>query len=721
MRFLRRVRVRPVQQMEAAECGVACLTMVLSYHGHAAPLADVRQACGTSRDGNSALDLLKGARQRGLQGRGVKVSLAGLALLRRPAILHWDLNHFVVLEAIGKRGARIVDPASGRRSVTREELDRQFSGIALELRPGVGFVRLRPSSLSLSRYRTALVRAWKTLAFVVLANVTGQLLALTFPAASQILIDHVISPRRSDWLLPVLAVIALGALSQIVLVVLQGSSQALLSSTLGWGLTTELGSHLLRLPLPFLDSRSHGDLLGRVHVQSALQAILSRIAQSGFDLVLVVLLGGLMLAYDLRLGTLAFALMALRIVVMRILRAPAENRFAAELAAGGRVQAVLVEATTSPELIKGLGVEARMVERYRQRTTERAVYGISSAKLQAGVGISLQVLGGLMEAIVLWYGGGRVMEGEMTVGEFAGFLALRSLVAAPLDGLVNLFESWVQLRGAFERSDDVLSVPVAPPGTVVGSPVFGRIELRGVGFRYGSGGPWVLRKVDLVINPGERVTLIGPSGHGKSTLGRLIAGLLEPTEGEVLLDGVPIAQYEPSSLAAEFGVVLQDPLIWAGTVKESLSLRVPDASLAALEQAARRACFAEVVQRLNGGYDAHLLSGGTNLSGGERQRLALAQALVGTPRVLLLDEATSALDPDTERRVLDQLDALPATIVSIAHKESVIRRAQRVVAVTDGAVAELQPVRATVMTTTHHPVGQPYVGGGAELVSGSAG
>jgi ABC-type bacteriocin/lantibiotic exporter with double-glycine peptidase domain len=691
------VRIPLVQQMEAAECGVACLTMVLRHYGHHATLSEVREMCGTSRDGNSAFELVEGARRFGLQARGLSLDLERLARLRVPAILHWDLNHFVVVEALGPGGgARLVDPASGRRRVTAEELDRSFSGVALELVPGPAFIRRSAPALSWRRYVAVLSKAKKTLAIVLVANVAAQGFALLFPAASQLLIDRVIVPKREEWLPPILGVLTAGALLQIALTRVQGLTQGLLDRALNVELTAELGRRLLLAPLPFLSRRSHGDLLNRVRLQASLQELLARAAQALFDLVFVALLAALMLAYDTRLGLIALALLSARLLVAARVRQRGEARAASELAARAREQGVLAEATAAPELVRGLSLERRLIERYASAVEARAAQGVLAQRLQRGLAASLYALGGLMEALILWYGGSRVLAGEMTVGVFAGFLGVRSLIEAPLQAILGLFDSSAVFRGAFERSDDVLAVPAVQRGERSALRVTGRIEAKDLGFRYGSGGEWVLRHVSFCVEPGEHVVILGRSGEGKSTLLKLLAGLLDPTEGRVELDGLSIAEYEPTSLAQHLGVVLQDPLVLAGSVRDSLALRVPDAALPMLQTAAELACFQEVVDRLQGGYEAPLAPAGSNLSGGERQRLALAQALAGAPNVLVLDEATSALDPGTEARVLDNLSRLPASIVSVAHRPSVAGRAGRLLWLEDGAVREIRPQALSV-------------------------
>ncbi|HET8933144.1 MAG TPA: cysteine peptidase family C39 domain-containing protein [Polyangiales bacterium] len=690
MRLLPRLRVRvtPVQQLESAECGVACLTMVASYFGCWAPLAEVRQICGTSRDGNSALTLVQGARTLGMTARGLKIQLDQLHTLKRPAILHWDLNHFVVLEAVHKRGATIVDPATGRRFVSSEQLDRSLTGVVLEMKPGPGFRRRKRRSLSYERYRAALMSSKGTLLYVLLGNLTSQILALTFPASSQFFIDHVISPGRKEWILPVLCVMLLGGVGQVTLAALQRKSQAMLHAALGFKLTTELGRRLLTLPLPFLDSRSKGDLINRVQLQDALQALIARAAQGVFDLLLLSLLCALMLAYHQELGLLAISLMVVRVFVIRRVRAVAEHNFGAELAARGRAQAAFMEATASPEMIKGLGLEAHVWARYEQRTIDRAGFTIRSQLLEKRLQAGLSVLSGLMEACVLWYGGQFVIRGEMSVGVFAGFLAIRQLLDAPLNALVGLFESLFELRGAFERSDEVFNVEPDKFGDRDASYISGAFELRDVGFRYGSGGSWTLRHVNLRIEPGEQVVIVGASGQGKSTLAKLLCGVLRPTEGEVLLDGVPVTSYASDSLALQLGVVLQEPLILAGSVEDAVRMRLPQANRSMIVRALQLALFQPVLARMPAGTASPVALGGTNLAGGERQRLALAQALVGDPRVLLLDEATSALDPATEAHILDNLSSLRATVISIAHKQSVISRARRVITVAAGGVRD---------------------------------
>ncbi len=691
--MLRSRRVNIVQQMETSECGLACLAMVLDFYGHCRTLTELRELCGSSRDGHTARELLQTARQLGLGGRGVATSLEGLDGLRKPAVLHWCFNHFVVLESLRHGKATIVDPAAGRRTVSPEELDRSFSGVALELFPTQKLERRRRRALSLSHYVGPLKRHWGLFLFVILANVTQQILGVGLPAASQVLIDHVIKPGRDEWLLPVMLVLCAATVSQIFLQRLQGVSHATLNASLGMVLAQKLGTRLLRLPLSFLESRSHGDLIERVDRQTDLQQLLGSAVQAIFDLWFVFLLTALMLAYDPFLGAIGLGLALLRVLLLALMRGPMAQQVAAELAARGRQSGALAEATSSVEMVHGFGAASRLEQRYARRVRERARWTLGAARVEIGLARSTTLLQAGMHATILWLGGQRVISGEMTIGVFAGFLAIQSMLTRPMASLLSLAEKWVRVRGILERCDDILCVPEAPDrGTVSARGLTGRIEVRDLGFRFGKGSPWILRNVNFRIESGQHVAFIGPSGQGKSTLGRLLSGLLVPSEGCVLLDGVDISEYDSSELAKKIGVVFQQSLIFEGPVSEALRMKDPECSEGAMVEATRIACFDSVVRSMGDGFASPVRAMGANLSGGERQRLAIAQAVLARPQILVLDEATCSLDGELEERVMRNVAGLEATVISIAHRASVVAHASRVFAVLEGSVIEARPL-----------------------------
>ncbi len=679
-------RVRPIQQMEATECGVACLAMVLDYHGSSVPLNELRDICGTSRNGNSAVDLLRSAKQLGLDARGLRVDLPRLSQVRLPAILHWNMSHFVVLERFRRGRATLVDPSSGRVRVDGATLNRSFTGVLLELNPTARLQRRRYRSPGQVQYFAHLGTVKASVAFVVVAGVGAQIVGVISPALSQLLIDQVIEPARKSWLLPVLGVLVLAAVTSIVLQRLHEVVMTSLQGVLGVSMTQRLGQHLLRLPLGFVESRSHGDLLQRVYTHGALGGLLTRTVLGVFDAIFALALAALMLAYDATLAALVLSIDVLRLLIIRYLRADSRERAAAGIAASGREHSLLLQVTSSAEMVKGFGLEGELRRWYESRLSDCIRWSVRAARLSAGAGSCLSFFDGCTRALVLWFGGMKVVNSEMTLGVFVGFMTIRALLTGPLASVLGTVEGWIQFQSALARSDDLLQQRAIACGSGDSSGFRGRVELRDVGFRYGSGGPWLLRGVSLRIEPGRHVAIVGPSGQGKSTLLRIMAGVLEPSEGRVLLDGVDIRQYAPQGLARHVGSLVGDPLIFAGSVRNNLTLKLPDADDRAVREAARSACFGQVVARFPDGYEHELEAEGANLSGGERQRLGLAQALLGDPKLLFLDEATCFLDCETEAQVLGNTLRQGITVISVAHRSSVVDAADQVFEVLHGTV-----------------------------------
>lgn len=688
-------KVTPIQQMEAAECGVACLAMILEYHGCSIPLEELRDVCGTSRDGNTARQLVEAGQSLGLDGFGSKLTIDDLEKATRPLILHWSLSHFVVLERFRGNRAILLDPASGRVQVDRAELDRRFSGVAIDFSPTRQLQRRKRRSAGLLRYFKYLRGAKSMLAFVVIAAASAQLLGVSGPAIQQVLIDEVIRPVREGWLIPTLALLIGVSLASLVLRWLYRSSIARLQTALSSSLTEQMGRHLLRLPLEFIEGRSRGDLLQRVQAHAGLGHLLTQTALAAFHLTLGVALAALMLGYDVKLALIALSVDISRIGLIRFLRREVRERSAGELAARGQEVSLVVQAASSGEAIRAFGLQQRLQDWYRARLIERLRWTRLSSRLHSATSSWLSLFDSVAESAVVWFGGMRVIDSEMTIGVFAGFLSIRALLSEPLSALVGLTEAWVDFRSVLGRTDEVLDKAPEVFGARNAQSAPARLELRNVGFRYGSGSPWVVRGVSLLIEPGESVALVGPSGHGKSTILRLLCGVLSPTEGEVLLGGAPLRDCSAESLVRKMGVVVGPPVVLGGTVEETLRIRAPEASDASLRKAAQLACFEEVLRRLPGGYAGVLQPQGTNISGGERQRLGLAQALLEGPDLLLLDEATCHLDEETEARIIQNICQTGTTVVSVAHRPAIVSAADRVFVVDHGQVKPSSPsVRA---------------------------
>lgn len=708
-----RRQIRPIQQLEAAECGVASLAMILDYYGASIPLDELRDLCGTSRDGNSARQLVDTSTSLGLEARGFKLAIEQLKTAPAPLLLHWCMNHFVVFEGFRGDRASIVDPGTGRMQVEKDALSRCFSGIALMFVPTKKLRRRPRVSPGFGRFFSELWTGKSAVLFLAVAGALSQLLGILSPALQQVLVDEVITPRRSNWLMPilfaqmgvVLAVLALSWPHQTMLLRLRTALVA--------RLTNQLGRKLLRVPLTFIEMRSRGDLLQRVSAYSGLADLLTQSTGGVFQLLFAVALAALMLAYDAQLAAIALAVDLIRIVIVRRLREETRQRSAGELTARGAETSIVVQAASSGEVVQAFRMEQQLENWYGNRLEERLSWTVRAARLVRGTGAWLNIFDGVTQWLVFGLGGSRVIHSQMTLGVFAGFLAIRGLLHGPLGGLVHTFESWLEFRAVIHRSDDIFRQELERCGDRKlrsSSPV---LELKNVGFRFSGGSPWLFRGVSLRIEVGQNMTLVGPSGQGKSTLLRILGGVLSPTEGQVLLDGVDLREFDRDSLGEKIGAVVGPPVLVDGTLRENLRLRRPSSNDEELREATRIACFDEVASRLRSGYGTVLCGHAPPFSGGELQRLGLAQALIGSPGILLLDEATSFLDAETEARVIRNTLQARTTMISVAHRQAVIETSDVVYRIEAGRVTREIPRPATSQKPLAGRLVQAKFGAGA--------
>ena len=684
-----RKRVAFLAQMEVTECGSAALAMILASHGHHAPLSEVRKACGISRDGASALAIVTAARAYGLEAHGVRVELDQLAQLWLPAILHWDFDHFVVLERTGRTGATLVDPACGRRRVSLEELGRRFTGAALVFRPTAALQRRPRTRPSLANYREVFLGNLPAHLQLLLATLGLEGVGLAFPVANQLLLDRVVVPRQEPWLWG----LALGLGSAVV----AGAVLGLVRSWVVLGLQLELNfalmgrflGHLLCLPLGFFLQRDPGDLVARAQSNSELQHLLSTGAVTALlDGFLLLGYATLMVAYHPGLAALVIAVNLLEAGMLALLWDRNRQLVASGLAAAGREAAALLEALSGLEATKASGAESRMVQRWAHRMQERVNHSLERQRLAQGSGAFLALFQGLTALLVFAVGGQEVLEQRMTFGTFVAFLTLQGLFTAPLGSLRDAFLRLQFLGAHLRRLDDVLETPVEPSGSEDPGRLQGAIELREVTFRYGPAGNPVLDGLSVRIAAGEKVALVGPTGAGKSTLARLLLGLHLPDQGSLSFDGRDLRQLDLGKVRKQMGVVLQETFLFDDTVRANLTLQDEDLPEERLLWAARMACVADVIEGLPLGFAARVGENGSLLSGGQRQRLSLAMALAHGPAILLLDEATSALDLATEARVHANLAQLGCTRIVIAHRLATVKDADRILVLQEGRIVQ---------------------------------
>ncbi|MGW2274146.1 NHLP family bacteriocin export ABC transporter peptidase/permease/ATPase subunit [Streptomyces yangpuensis] len=694
----RPVRTPTVLQMEAVECGAAALAMVLGHHGRFVPLEELRIACGVSRDGSRASNLLKAARGYGLRARGMQMDLAALAGVRAPAVLFWEFNHYVVYEGMtrrfGRRGVYVNDPGRGRRFVPLEEFDTSFTGVVLTFEPGAGFRRGGRAPGVLDTVPARLRGTSGTLAAAALCSLLLVTVGASVPALSRTYIDMFLIGEQTSLLGVLFAALAVAlVLTAVLTAVLQANllRGRIISSTLG---SARFFRHLLRLPVAFYSQRNPADLVQRLQSNDAVAETLARdLSAAGVDAVVVVLYAVLLWTYDPQLTLVGVAVALLNVVALRIvirLRATGTRKLRAESA---RLTNTSYGGLQFIETMKATGGENGFFRRWAgQHAVTLDVQqrlGVPGAWL-AVVAPTLAVLN---SALILTIGGLRAVEGHLTVGLLVAFQALVTGFTAPVSRLGGVVGRIQDFAADVARLGDVENFPVDPvyarrePAASTRR-LKGHVELEGITFGHSPLDPPLFEDFCLSVGPGQQVALVGGSGSGKSTVSRLISGLHTPWAGAVRIDGMRLEDIPRGALAASVSFVDQDVFLFEGTVRDNVALWDPtiedEAVVAALEDAA----VYEVVARRPGGIHSRVEQDGRNFSGGQRQRLEIARALVRRPSVMVLDEVTSALDAVTEQVVIDNLRRRGCACVVIAHRLSTVRDSDEIVVLDRGTVVE---------------------------------
>jgi ATP-binding cassette subfamily B protein len=691
--FRRKVRV--LHQMNAVECGAACLAMVLSYHGKKTTVAECTEGCSPGRDGLTARAIAIAAREKGLRVKAYSLELEAFKYMPLPAIVHWEFRHFVVVEKWSPNKVVIVDPASGRRRLSPGEFSDSFTGVTLTFEPGSQFdTRSQPKKSSWHRYLRAMFYTYgarAVLGQILLASLILQVLGLAVPALTKIMIDQVFPLKISN----VMAVLAVGILilvtAQAIMGYLRGSLLIYLRGRLDSRVMLDFFEHLLSLPFSFFQHRSSGDLLMRLTSNTAIREMLtnqtiSLCLDGTFVLVYLVIL--LSLSPPFCAIVLAFGV--LQIGLVWFTKGRTRHLADRDLATQAEEQSYLVEAVTGIVMLKACGAEDRAFDRWSNLFFNHLNVSLRRSHWSVLVENAMGALKMLSPLLLLWFGGAQVLNGKMGLGTMLALNALAASFLAPLSSLV-MGGQQLQIVGAYlDRISDVLDAEPEEHGRTgrKAPPLAGQIEVRNLSFRYSPHSPPVLRNVSIAIAPGQKIALVGPTGSGKSTLAMLLLGLFRPTQGEIAYDGIPLDDIDFRSLRAQVGVVLQESYIFSGTVRQNIGLSNPDISLSEVAAAAALAEVSADIESMPMAYETQIAEGGTMLSGGQRQRLALARALANKPAVLVLDEATSHLDVQTEARVDANLSKLPFTRIVIAHRLSTVRNADLIIMLDQGMVAE---------------------------------
>ena len=692
-----KVKVPVVMQMEALECGAASLTMILAYYGKWMPLEQVRADCGVSRDGSNAKNILKAARSYGLAAKGYRYEPEGLKENGKfPCIIHWNFNHFVVLDGFKGSKAYLNDPAKGSYSVPMEIFDKSFTGICLMFEPAESFEPGGAPKSILTFAKKRLKEAKTAMVFVVLTTLITALLGIITPAFSRIFMDRLLTGENPEWFLPF--IFALGGISVIQLIVewikavyslkINGQLSAVGSTAYMW--------KVLRMPMEFFSQRMAGDIQQRQRMNASVaQSLAETFAPLALNTVMLVFYFVVMLRYSLILTLVGVASIVINLVVSRIISNKRINITRVQLRDAGKLAGATVTGIEMVETIKASGAENGFFEKWAGYQASVNTQQVRFERLNQYLGMIPELVSSLANIAVLILGVYFTINGKFTVGMIMAFQGFLGSFTAPAQMLISAGQTLQEMRTQMERVEDVMEYPTDVNCSRDGiledaeySKLSGSVELKNVTFGYSRLAKPLIRDFNLTLKTGSRVAFVGTSGCGKSTLSKLISGLYQPWEGEILFDGKPIEKIDRSVFTGSLAVVDQDIILFEDTIANNIKMW--DGSIEDFEiiMAARDAQLHEDIMQRDGGYNYKITEGGKDFSGGQRQRMEIARVLAQDPTIIILDEATSALDAKTEFEVVRSIKDRGITCIVVAHRLSTIRDCDEIIVLDNGEVVE---------------------------------
>ncbi|MGH1342798.1 MAG: peptidase domain-containing ABC transporter [Nannocystales bacterium] len=688
----RRRKLEHVQQMTAADCGAACLSIVLRYYGHETGLDELRDALGADQNGVSALGIIRASRSYGLRGRGVQVEdVEDLDVVPSGAILHWEFNHFVVFDRVDKRGIVIVDPAHGRRRVSAAEFNEAFTGVAILLEPSEAFEpesRRRPL---IRRYMAQVLTYPELWSRSLVMSVLVQLLALGLPLMTTLLVDRIIPRRDVDLLLVLGAGLSMMVVFNFISALVRANLLLQLRTLLDAKMTVGFLDHLIDLPYAFFQRRSAGDLIMRLGSNATVREILTSGAMSALlDGSLVSLYLVLIFWASPLMGAVVLLLGAAQLSLYWATRRVQRDLMTQSLAVQAKTSSYEVEMLTGIESLKSMGAEYRAVDRWSNLFVDALNVSLRRGKLDALVSSLLGAFSMAAPLVILAVGTNLVLNGTLSLGAMLGLSALGAGFLGPLSAMVGVSLQFQVLGSYLERIEDVMQTePEQDASAVQRAPrLSGQIQAVAATFRYSEATPPAVQDLTVTIEPGQFVAIVGPSGAGKSTVAKLLVGLYQPQQGRVMYDGLDLSTLDLRSVREQLGVVTQQGELFGMSVRDNIAMSNPEMTMDEVAQAAMRAAIHQEINALPMGYETILADGAASLSGGQRQRLALARALAGNPAILLLDEATSNLDSVTEAAIQGSLASLQCTRIVIAHRLSTVVDADLIIVMDKGRVVE---------------------------------
>ena len=690
-------KVPTVLQLEAVECGAASLAMVLAYFGLKVPLEILRSDCGVSRDGSKASNVLKAAKKYGLDGKGYRKEPESLKDMPLPMIIHWNFNHFLVLEGFHNGKVYLNDPALGRRFVSEEEFDESFTGVVLTFEKCETFKPGGEKTKFFTMTKKYLKGSLLDLVYIILTGIALVVPGLVIPVFIKIFIDDILISGRNDWIPTLLTLMALTVFLQGSLTWLQGYYLLKLETKLAISSAGKFLWHVLRLPAVFFSQRHSGDIGSRMQSNERFaQVFSSQLLKLSLSLFMIVFYFLIMIQYDVLLTMIGVIAAVINLVYLKLVSDSRSNENNVYLNDQGKLIGVSMSGLQTIDTLKATGSEADFFSKW-------SGYHAKTLNAQQKIGVSNNYLSilpialkGITEIIVIITGGIKIMKGQLSIGELIAFQSLMISFLSPIDNLMGVGSLLQSMVGDMNRLEDVLKYPedVELKTEKIDLKGFkkekleGLIKVKNLSFGYNSLEQSFINKFNVEIKPGSRVALVGGSGSGKSTIAKLICGIYQPWEGEIYFDGKPSTNIPRILKTNSLAVVDQDICVFNASIKDNITLwddSIPETDVI---RAAKDACIHDDIIARKGGYSHIMAEGGKNFSGGQRQRIEIARALVKNPSILILDEATSALDANTERIVYENICKRGCTCIIVAHRLSTIRDCDEIIVMNKGSIVQ---------------------------------
>lgn len=694
----RPTKVPTVLQMESVECGAAALSIILGHFGKFVPLEKLRIACGVSRDGLKATNIIKAAKEYGLESKGYAKSIEKLMQIKTPAIIFWNFNHFLVLEGFTKNKVYLSDPAQGRYTVTHQEFDDAYTGVVLTFETTEKFEKGNEKRGLMASLASRIKYSKQSIFFIILASLFLVIPGLVIPSFLKVFIDKYLVNNFSGFVMPLLLIMAGILIVNSVLVYIQQYFLLKLETKLALATSSKFLWHVFHLPIAFFTQRYSGEIGNRVSLNDKVAKLLSGdLANAALNVIVVIFYALLMFSYDVILTLVGITMAVINIVILQYVSRARKDGNRQLTNETGKLLGTTTSGISMIETLKASGREndffTNWIGYLAKVTNAQQELGWLSTRLNT----IPPLLTSLTTSAILGIGALRIMDGQMTLGALVAFTYLMNNFINPVNQLVSVGAMLHETESDMSRIDDVMNYEVdnqfreenaVQPKSSTQNKLVGYFEMDNVTFGYNPTIPPLIEKFSLKLKPGSRVALVGGSGSGKSTVAKIASGLYDPWDGKVLLDGRSRKEIPRNIITESLSVIDQDVLVFNGTINENIAFwdtLIPEKNIV---QSARDAAIHDVIAARNDAYDSKVMEGGANFSGGQRQRLEIARALVSNPSILVMDEATSALDPATEKMVMDNIKKRGCTCLIVAHRLSTIMDCDEIIVMEFGKIVE---------------------------------